>query len=35
MVLSKVGRLPAHILSLLVLIVIWEIAAVIAGFVFA
>ena len=31
MVLSKVGRLPAHILSLLVLIVIWEIAAVIAG----
>jgi len=31
MALSKVGRLPAHILSLLVLIVIWEIAAVTAG----
>jgi len=27
MVLSKMGRLPAHILSLLVLIIIWEAAA--------
>lgn len=30
-VLSKVGRLPAHILSLLVLIVIWEAAALFTG----
>jgi NitT/TauT family transport system permease protein len=31
MVFSKMGRLPAHILSLIVLIIIWEAAALFSG----